>query len=100
MLGEPNAAGEVWSSPMGASFVHGRLSRTRFYAATRWDAALPRQSSALSTRAPTRTRWLHSNLVCCAHRLLSLLSLAFTVSRKRLQRETSARECGALATFS
>jgi len=76
---EANTSGEVWTSPMGTSFVDLRLSWVRFSTAVRWDAALSRRSSAVSPRTASRARWLHSCALCRAHRPLSLLSLAFTV---------------------
>src|SRR5258708_1498600 len=99
MLGEANASGEVWSSPMGTSFFYGGLPRFRFYPATGWDAALPRQSSTLSTRAPTRARWLHSDLVCRSHWSLPLLSFARTLSRKQRYDQTTASECSVVAAL-
>jgi hypothetical protein len=53
-LGEANISSDVWSSSMGTSFFHERLSWFSFHPATGWNAALPRRSSALSTRTAPR----------------------------------------------
>ncbi len=84
---------------MGTSVFYGRLSRVRLSLSIGWDAALSRRPSTLPTRAQAGTRRLPSGAVCCAHRPLSGLSLAFAVSRKQFQRQASAGECGVLAAL-
>src|SRR6266571_733857 len=98
-LGAANTAGSVWSCPMGTSFLYGRLSRFSFHPPTGWDAALPRRSCALSSRAQTGARWLPSGLVCRSHWPLPRLSFARTVSRKQRHDQTTTGECGVLAAL-
>src|SRR6266571_5488902 len=77
---DASTAGEVRIGAMGTSFVYGRLSRFSFSPTTRWNAALPRRSSPLSTRTPTRTRRLAAGGVCRTSRSLSSMRAARAVS--------------------
>ncbi len=90
---------QVQPCPMGTSFLYGRLSRFSFHPPTGWDAALPRRSCALSSRAQTGARWLPSGLVCRSHWPLPRLSFARTVSRKQRHDQTTTGECGVLAAL-
>ena len=77
---DASTAGSIWIGAMGTSFVYGRLSRFSFSPTTRWNAALPRRSSPLSTRTPTRTRRLAAGGVCRTSRSLSSMRAARAVS--------------------
>src|SRR5258708_18747622 len=84
---------------MGSSFVYRGLSRLCVYAAARWHAAVPCQSSPVSPGAASRARWLPADLVCRVHWPLSFLLLACAVSREQHHAQASAGECGRVAPF-
>jgi len=94
---DASTAGSIWTCAMGTSFVYGRLSRFSFSPTSGWNAALPRRSSPLSTRTPGGTGWLIPFAVRGAHRPLSLLCLACSVSRKPFHHQTTPGERGVLA---
>src|SRR5207302_2065132 len=78
-----STAGEVRICAMAPSFFYGRLSRFSFSPTTGWPAALPRRSSTLFTRAPTRTRWVAAGCVCSTSRSLSRVCAPRAVSANR-----------------
>src|SRR6266567_1142664 len=90
-------AGSVWICAMGTSFFYGRLSRFSFSPTSGWNATLPRRSSPLSTRTPTRTRWLAAGGVCRTDRSLSYMRAARAVSRIGNHPQSSAGQCGVSA---
>ena len=83
---------------MGSGFLYPRLSWLGLYSATRWNPALPCKPPALSPGAPSRARWLPTDLVCCTYRSLPFLPFACAVSREQHHPETTTGECGVAAT--
>ncbi len=82
---------------MGPSLFYPWLPWFCIYTATRWNAALPSQSPALSPGTTSRARWFSAALVCRAHWSLSLLSVACTVSREEHDAETTPGQCRVVA---
>ena len=94
---DASTAGSIWTCAMGTSFVYGRLSRFSFSPTSGWNAALPRRSSPLSTRTPTRTRWLAAGGVCSTDQSLSYMRAAPAVSRIGNHPQSSAGQCAVSA---